>query len=88
MTPSGDPGWLCVFYSQNADGTLNDEVAQYILTDTRVKLNDFLPEGMFAILLVRLFEMYLTLLQVLESVGRSSSQVCFRLNVLRPLNSA
>lgn len=47
MTIEGEPGWLCVFYSEHADGTIKDEVARYVLKDTRVKLNDFLPEGRY-----------------------------------------
>lgn len=46
VTPAGEPGWLCTFYSHNEDGNLSDPVATFVLRDTRVKLNDFLPAGL------------------------------------------
>lgn len=46
MTHTGDPGWLCTFYSHKEDGSLSDPVATFVLRDTRVKLNDFLPAGL------------------------------------------
>lgn len=46
VTPSGEPGWLCTFHSHNEDGGLSDPVATFILNDTRIKLNDFLPPGL------------------------------------------
>ncbi|KAG6811171.1 hypothetical protein H0H92_008655 [Tricholoma furcatifolium] len=46
VTPAGEPGWLCTFYSHNSDGTLSEPVASFVLRDTRVKLNDFLPAGL------------------------------------------
>ncbi|KAH0584197.1 putative beta-glucosidase K [Termitomyces sp. J132] len=46
VTPAGEPGWLCTFYSHNEDSSLSDPVASFVLRDTRVKLNDFLPAGL------------------------------------------
>ena len=47
-TPSGDSGWLCVFYNNDVDGKpiTSKEIARFTLQDTRVKLNDFLPPGL------------------------------------------
>lgn len=46
-TPSGEPGWLCTFYNHDSDGIpVAMPVAKYVLRDTRVKLNDFLPSGL------------------------------------------
>jgi beta-glucosidase len=46
-TSDGKPGWTCSFYSHDASGNLTgDSVADFILQDTRVKLNDFLPTGL------------------------------------------
>ncbi|KAI0373363.1 glycoside hydrolase family 3 protein [Pilatotrama ljubarskyi] len=46
-TPSGQPGWQCTFYNHDAAGNpTGSPVAEFILQDTRVKLNDFLPEGL------------------------------------------
>ncbi|OBZ75489.1 putative beta-glucosidase K [Grifola frondosa] len=46
-TPEGEPGWTCTFYNHDADGIpTGDPVAEYVLLDTRVKLNDFLPQGL------------------------------------------
>ncbi len=46
-TPSGEPGWSCAFYKNDEDGNpVGDAVKEYVLQDTRVKLNDFLPEGL------------------------------------------
>ena len=47
-TPTGRPGWEALFYNHNPRGELRDEVAKFILNDTRVKLNDFVPEGLGA----------------------------------------
>ncbi|KAL9714898.1 hypothetical protein Ac2012v2_001558 [Leucoagaricus gongylophorus] len=41
-TPSGEPGWLCTFYTRDRP----DPVAKLTLHDTRIKLNDFLPSGL------------------------------------------
>lgn len=47
VTQDGKPGWLCVFYAHDEnDSESRTEVARYILQDTRVKLNDFIPEGL------------------------------------------
>ncbi|ESK88409.1 glycoside hydrolase family 3 protein [Moniliophthora roreri MCA 2997] len=46
VTGHNEPGWLCTFYNHNADGSLTEPIASYVLQDTRVKLNDFLPEGL------------------------------------------
>ncbi|KAF8589753.1 glycoside hydrolase family 3 protein [Ramaria rubella] len=46
-TPSGKSGWLCAFYNHDAKGEpLEKSVAEFVLNDTRVKLNDFLPAGL------------------------------------------
>lgn len=45
-TPEGESGWLCIFYNQDAEGQPTEEVARFVLQDTRVKLNDFLPAGL------------------------------------------
>src|ERR1700761_3289307 len=46
-TVSGEPGWLCTFYNHDLHGQpLPDPVATFVLTDTRVKLVDFLPPGL------------------------------------------
>lgn len=45
-TPDGKPGWLCTFYTQDENGQPDREVADFVVEDTRIKLNDFLPEGL------------------------------------------
>ncbi|KAF9475314.1 beta-glucosidase [Pholiota conissans] len=45
-TPAGEPGWRCTFYSHDENGEISNPVQHYVLNDTRVKLNDFLPEGL------------------------------------------
>jgi beta-glucosidase len=45
-TPAGEPGWLCTFYSHNEKGAPTTAVTNFILRDTRIKLNDFLPPGL------------------------------------------
>lgn len=45
-TPDGKPGWLCTFYAQDEEGNPDREVASFVVEDTRIKLNDFLPEGL------------------------------------------
>lgn len=45
-TPAGEPGWLCTFYQVDGQGIFGEQVARYVLNDTRVKLNDFLPAGL------------------------------------------
>ncbi|KAF8061039.1 glycoside hydrolase family 3 protein [Lyophyllum atratum] len=54
VTPAGEMGWLCTFYSHNADGSLSDPMETFILSDTRVKLNDFLPKGLTTTWTIRL----------------------------------
>ncbi|KAF8163026.1 beta-glucosidase [Crassisporium funariophilum] len=44
--PSGDPGWLCTFYSHDDNGNMGKAVQESVLNDTRVKLNDFMPKGL------------------------------------------
>ncbi|KAF9562128.1 beta-glucosidase [Agrocybe pediades] len=45
-TPRGEPGWLCTFFAHDENGEISHPVQQFILNDTRVKLNDFLPKGL------------------------------------------
>lgn len=45
-TEKGEPGWLCTFYQVDDCERLTEPVAEYVLNDTRVKLNDFLPKGL------------------------------------------
>ncbi|CAE6520641.1 unnamed protein product [Rhizoctonia solani] len=45
-TPDGHPGWEARFYTHDENQQPKDEVAKFVLNDTRVKLNDFLPEGL------------------------------------------
>ena len=45
-TPTGERGWLCTFHNLDADGEPTEEVANFVLNDTRVKLNDFIPKGL------------------------------------------
>ncbi|KDQ12273.1 glycoside hydrolase family 3 protein [Botryobasidium botryosum FD-172 SS1] len=46
-TASGESGWECTFYNHDEnDKVIEEPVAQFVLQDTRVKLNDFLPEGL------------------------------------------
>ena len=45
-TPDGESGWLCTFYSHDADGNPSAPMGDFVLQDTRVKLNDFLPPGL------------------------------------------
>ncbi|OCB91388.1 hypothetical protein A7U60_g1342 [Sanghuangporus baumii] len=42
----GEPGWLCTFYNCDETGIFMEPVAKYVLNDTRVKVNDFLPDGL------------------------------------------
>ncbi|TCD62616.1 hypothetical protein EIP91_006630 [Steccherinum ochraceum] len=47
QTADGKPGWACSFYNHDQDGNpTGSSLADFILTDTRVKLNDFLPAGL------------------------------------------
>ena len=46
-TEDGRPGWTCSFYKHDAgENAIGDSVADFVLQDTRVKLNDFLPAGL------------------------------------------
>jgi hypothetical protein len=46
-TPNGEPGWRATFYNSDLDGQpVGGPVAEYVLNDTRIKLNDFLPSGL------------------------------------------
>ncbi|CAE6460319.1 unnamed protein product [Rhizoctonia solani] len=45
-TPDGEPGWEARFYTHDENQQPKNEVAKFVLNDTRVKLNDFLPEGL------------------------------------------
>ncbi|KDR81345.1 hypothetical protein GALMADRAFT_221203 [Galerina marginata CBS 339.88] len=45
-TPRGDDGWLCTFFAHDEHGEISHPVQQFILNDTKVKLNDFLPKGL------------------------------------------
>ncbi|CDO74858.1 hypothetical protein BN946_scf185004.g8 [Trametes cinnabarina] len=54
-TPTGQPGWLCSFYNHDEAGEpVGEPVAEYVLHDTRVKLNDFLPKGLTATWTIKL----------------------------------
>lgn len=44
--PNREPGWLCTFYTADENGVLKEPVSECILNDTRVKLNDALPQGL------------------------------------------
>lgn len=46
-TASGQRGWTCSFFKHDAHGNPSGSaVAEYVLTDTRIRLNDFLPVGL------------------------------------------
>ncbi|THH09589.1 hypothetical protein EW146_g8641 [Bondarzewia mesenterica] len=45
-TPDGQPGWLCTFYSHDAESNPDQAMAEFVVVDTRIKLNDFLPAGL------------------------------------------
>ncbi|KAK0240437.1 glycoside hydrolase family 3 protein [Armillaria nabsnona] len=53
-TPTGESGWLCTFYSYDDQGELTEPIAEFILCDTRVKLNDFLPAGLSSTWMIKL----------------------------------
>ncbi len=44
-TSEGKPGWTCTFYAFTDEGSTKD-IASYDLTETKVKLNDFIPKGL------------------------------------------
>lgn len=46
-TPTGESGWQCSFFNHDTRETpVGAAVADFVLRDTRVKLNDFLPAGL------------------------------------------
>jgi beta-glucosidase len=45
-TEAGEPGWVVEFLAHDSKGEPTISVAKTVLHDTRVKLNDFLPEGL------------------------------------------
>ncbi|KAF9066829.1 glycoside hydrolase family 3 protein [Rhodocollybia butyracea] len=45
-TSTGERGWLAAFYGHKEGGELTLPVAEFVLNDTRIKLNDFLPAGL------------------------------------------
>ncbi|KAH8102834.1 putative beta-glucosidase from glycoside hydrolase family GH3 [Cristinia sonorae] len=46
-TADGKRGWSCKFYNHDKNGNITgSSIAGFVLTDTRVKLNDFLPAGL------------------------------------------
>ncbi|TFK26372.1 beta-glucosidase [Coprinopsis marcescibilis] len=46
VTPDGKPGWACTFYDHDDKGNPQNSLDTFLLNDTRVKLNDFLPKGL------------------------------------------
>jgi len=44
-TDEGKPGWTCTFYAFTDEGSTKD-IASYDLTETKVKVNDFIPKGL------------------------------------------
>lgn len=54
-THSDKLGWECDFYNHDSDGNpVGDSVGHFVLNDTLVKLNDFLPPGLTATWTMRL----------------------------------
>ncbi|KAG7452963.1 glycoside hydrolase family 3 protein [Guyanagaster necrorhizus] len=53
-TSTSESGWLCTFYSCDEQGKLTEPIADFILRDTRVKLNDFLPAGLSSTWMIKL----------------------------------
>ena len=54
-TLSGDPGWTCTFFQSDADGKqIGGPVGDYVLRDSAIRLNDFLPPGLGATWMLRL----------------------------------
>ncbi|TFY72401.1 hypothetical protein EVG20_g640 [Dentipellis fragilis] len=45
-TSDGKPGWLCTFFTHDEEGNPDRAIADFVVRDTRIKLNDFLPEGL------------------------------------------
>ncbi|KAI0315538.1 glycoside hydrolase family 3 protein [Amylostereum chailletii] len=44
--PGGKDGWVCTFYTHDEHGEPDKPVAEFVVQDTRIKLNDFLPAGL------------------------------------------
>ncbi|KAH8117155.1 glycoside hydrolase superfamily [Phellopilus nigrolimitatus] len=45
-TPKGEPGWLCTFYQTDDQDNLTDAVEEFVLNDTKVRLNDSIPKSL------------------------------------------
>jgi beta-glucosidase len=46
-TPDGQPGWIISFFCHDSEGRpVKNPIASFVLPDTKVKLNDFLPDGL------------------------------------------
>ena len=45
-TREGEDGWQCTFYTHDQHEQPDKKVFECVLTDTRIKLNDFLPKGL------------------------------------------
>ncbi|PPQ65097.1 hypothetical protein CVT24_003058 [Panaeolus cyanescens] len=45
-TPDNKTGWQCTFYTHDSDQNPDQPLQTFHLNDTRVKLNDFLPQGL------------------------------------------
>ncbi|KAL0947223.1 hypothetical protein HGRIS_013340 [Hohenbuehelia grisea] len=54
QTKDGQPGWLCTFYRHDAEGEPADIAGEYVIRDTRIKLNDFLPPNLTPTWTIRL----------------------------------
>lgn len=47
VTSKGEPGWTCSFYNHDDKGNpVGASLGDFVLQDTRIKLNDFLPAGL------------------------------------------
>lgn len=45
-TVDGQKGWTITFYSHDADGNpVKDPISSFTVYETKIRLNDFLPEG-------------------------------------------
>jgi beta-glucosidase len=43
----GKSGWLCTFYNHDEQGNpMGHGIADFVLKETRIRLNDFLPAGL------------------------------------------
>lgn len=47
-TATGQPGWKGSFHNYLPDGSLSEPLDEFIITDTRVKVNDYAPKGLDA----------------------------------------